>query len=36
MSFTMNSFDADTAFLGKFTIFHFATWIAWARSWAPL
>jgi glycine betaine transporter len=30
MSFTMNSFDADIAFLSKFTIFHFATWIAWA------
>jgi glycine betaine transporter len=26
----MNAFDADTEFLGKFTIFHFATWIAWA------
>ena len=30
MSFRLNSFDQDTAFMGKFTMFHFATWIAWA------
>jgi glycine betaine transporter len=26
----MNSFDQDTAFLGAWTLFLFATWIAWA------
>jgi glycine betaine transporter len=30
MSFRMNSFDQDTAFLGAWTLFLFATWIAWA------
>ncbi len=29
-SLRLNSFDQDTGFLGEFTIFFFATWIAWA------
>lgn len=30
MSFRLNAFAEDTAFLGEFTVFFFATWIAWA------
>ncbi len=30
MSFRMNAFNQDTAFLGTWTLFLFATWIAWA------
>ncbi len=30
MSFRMNAFAQDTPFLGTFTLFLFATWIAWA------